>query len=150
MKPKDMVGVSASIGVSVAGLLFAPRPFHGWGGTCPWSFVFPPAGSLFPDPSFINMFDGCDAGAQYKIVLAGYLSLLFLTAGALASRIAEKPSSLRGALVNAVVFGSALLVLTVQAASDFSVLWTLVVGVAAVAGAAGLGFLGGLRRKIHA
>ena len=150
MKPKDVIGVLVSVAVSVVGLTFAPRPYHGWGGTCSWSIVFPPDGSFWPDESWGVMFDGCATGADYKSLLIGYLSLVFLTAGALASRIAEQPSRSRGALVNAVVLASTLVVLTIQEESDFSVLPTLVMGIASVGGAAGLGFLGGPRAKSRA
>jgi hypothetical protein len=98
----------------------------------------------------LGKFDGCATGADYKTLLGGYLVLVFLTAGALASRIAEQPSRTRGALVNAVVFASTLLVLIVQEESDFSVFPTLALGIASVAGAAALGFLGGPRAKSSA
>ena len=147
MKLKDVIGVLASIGVSVVGLIFAPRPYHGWGGTCPWSIVFPPDGSLWPDESWGAMFDGCATGSDYKFLLISYLSLVFLTAGALASRVAEQPSRSRGAVVNAVFFASTLAVLTVQEESGFSVLPTLILGIVSVAGAAGLGFIGGPRAE---
>lgn len=105
--------------------------------------MFPPDGSLWPDESGGAMLDGCATGAEYKALLIGYLVLVFLTAGALASRIAEHPSRTRGALVNAVVFASTLVVLTIQEESDFSVIPTFVLNIASIAGAAGLGFLGG-------
>ncbi len=146
MRKKDVAGVALGIGVSVAGLLYAPRPYHGWGGVCPWELVFPRSTSLWPDPSAI-MFDGCDNGHGYMILLVIYLSVVFLVAGALASRIAVRPSRSRGALINAVVLASMLLVLTIQARHDFSVLHTLAFGVAAVATAAGIGLIGGPRAK---
>jgi hypothetical protein len=149
MKTKDIVGVLAGAGVSIVGLLFAPRPYHGWGGICPWEMVFPRHGSLWPDPSAV-MFDGCDNGHGYMLLLVGYLSLVFLIAGALASRIAERPSRSRGALINAVVLASTLVLLIIQAKDDSSMLRTLVFGVASVVGVAGIGLLGGLRAKPRA
>ena len=149
MNPKSIVGVVLGLGVSVSGLLFAPRPYHGWGGVCSWSNVFPRYSSLWPDPSAV-MFDGCDNGHGYMVLLVVYLSFVFLVAGALASRIAERPSRSRGALLNVAVLASTLLVLTVQAEDDFSVFRTLVFGVASVAAAAGIGFLGGPRAKPRA
>lgn len=146
MKRKDVIGVVVSVGVSVAGLLFAPRPHHGWGGVCPWEMVFPIYGSLWPAQEYV-VFDGCDTSPPYLMMLAGYLGLVFLVAGTIASRLTERPSRVRGALVNAVVFACALLVLTLQADGGFSVLPTLVVGVATIAGAAGVGLLGGPRAK---
>jgi len=145
VKTKDVTGVVLGAAVSIVGLAFAPRPYHAWGGICSWETVFPNT-SLWVHPSVV-MFDGCDNGLAYLVMLIVYLSFVFLVAGALSSRIAERPSRSRGALINAVVMASALLALAIQARDDFSLFPTVVLGVSAVGAAAALAFVGGPRAK---
>ena len=141
MTRKDVIGLSLSIAAASGALLLTPLQKTGWGDVCGWSTIFPIYGLIFPAP----VFDGCD-GWGYGAFVALYLSLALLVAGAIASRVAQRPSRRRGAVVNASFTAAALFVLLWRAEPGFDVSRSLAVATIAIMTAACIGFAVGPRR----
>jgi hypothetical protein len=141
MKLPDLPGVLSGIAITVLAIAFlVPRPTSGWG-LCDLSIVFPMTGGLFLTERF-ESFDGCSTGIGYLTVLCGALSLVCFIAGAFTAATRRMAASRSGASAVAIAMACAMLTLVWRARF---VEWpaTLVVGIAAFAGATWVGYLGG-------
>jgi hypothetical protein len=155
MKPADILGAVGGIVFGTAGLIFAPSPAYdpgGWG-YCGVSAAYP---VYVPEPEEVlgeNYFClDCyecvvDPGGVFLLLL--YLAAVFTISGALASRIGEVISPVRGAVSAAIVVGPALL-LMIHSFERVNVPVTALIAMAVFGGLVSCAYLGGHLAKRNA